>query len=113
MNPSATPAILNLTPHPVTVRRADGRGTVTFQPDGTVASLRVTDVPAGEWCGVVIVSRPSPKVIGLPAQIPGRLLIVSTSVFNVSRASRPDLVTPQWFAVDHVHGPPCEFLIGA
>src|SRR5690554_2989187 len=60
--------MINLTPHAITVRAADGTDT-TFPPSGTVARVSTTDVVVGTCpvTGAPIVRRVFGDVTGLPA----------------------------------------------
>ena len=84
---------LNLTPHAIVVRLADGSD-LTFPPSGKVA--RVDELPTtviGEFDGITILSRTVfGKVIDLPDPVEGTAFIVSGLVAGV--VYRADVFSP-------------------
>ncbi len=60
-------AILNLTPHAITLRRSDG-SEVVFPPSGTVARVTTREVVKGEVDGVPVVRTEYGAVEGLPEE---------------------------------------------
>ena len=87
--------LVNLTPHPLTLRAADGSDTV-LTPSGTVA--RVTSTPGTEG---TIESLPVPvmtadafgEVIDLPEAEEGTFFVVSGMVGS-ALSGRPDVLVP-------------------
>jgi len=67
----------NLTPHEITLSRADG-STVTFPPSGIIARVTSVEVVCGEAAGVPVVARSFGAVTGLPED--GEPCIVSAMV---------------------------------
>jgi hypothetical protein len=82
--------MLNFTPHPITVRRADGTE-VTYQPSGTVARLAVEYTEAGKVYGLPVVSRVLGQPEGLPE--PGTPCLVSALVAGAV-PGRPGVYAP-------------------
>lgn len=74
--------MLNLTPHPITLRTAEGE--VTFPPSGTVARVATIETVIGslmvEGIEVPVVSRVFGEVTGLPEE--GTACIVSSMVLD-------------------------------
>ena len=71
--------MLNLTPHAITLQRADG-SRVTFPPAGILARVSVAEEVCGEIDGVPVVSRTLGEAMGLPDE--GTLCIVSAMVLS-------------------------------
>jgi hypothetical protein len=82
--------MINLTPHPITVRRPDGTET-TFQPSGTVARLAAEYFEVSEHDGIPVVSRVLHEPKGLPE--PGTPCLVSAMVAG-SVPGRPGVYAP-------------------
>ena len=57
--------MLNLTPHPVVLRRADG-SEITLPPSGTVARVTTHEVVVADHDGIPVVTRTWGEVTGLP-----------------------------------------------
>lgn len=68
--------MLNLTPHPITLRGA--QGDITLPPSGTVARVATVESVIGEVAGLPVVSRAWGAVSGLPED--GTPCIVSALV---------------------------------
>jgi hypothetical protein len=69
--------MINLTPHPITIRRPDGSQS-TLQPSGAVARVATTESAVGTLDGVPVVARSTGAAQGLPEE--GALCIVSAMV---------------------------------
>jgi hypothetical protein len=88
--------LINLTPHALTLRAADGTDTV-IPPSGTVARVSSTPGPLETVAGVpvpVAGMQTFGGVEGLPVTTPGTMFIVSALVLSALRGSRPDVVGP-------------------
>lgn len=88
--------MMNLTPHAIGLRSADGTDTV-LPPSGTVA--RVTSTPGAletvEGCPVPVAGcQTFGGVEGLPEPTPGTMFVVSGVVLTELKGSRPDVVGP-------------------
>ena len=57
--------MLNLTPHPITLRMPDGQD-VILPPSGTVARVSMDEVVVGTVAGLPLIRRRPGPVIGLP-----------------------------------------------
>ena len=99
-----TATVLNLTPHPITVRSADGTET-TFPPSAPKGQEpRVGNSPGAAradhpLAGLVAVHLPDEagEVENLPAPVTGTFLVVSGMVGDALRSrgiSRPDVLVP-------------------
>jgi len=86
--------VINLTPHPITIRRADGDWTI--QPSGTVARVEMSEVADGHWAGVPIIRRQHGQVLGLQRDADGRILpcIVSSMVLAALPQGTPGVYAP-------------------
>ena len=84
--------MLNLTPHPISIRRPDGSD-LTIQPSGTVARVATVETVVGicPVTGVPVVSRAFGDVQGLPDD--GTPCIVSALVLSAC-AGRPATFAP-------------------
>lgn len=71
--------MLNLTPHAITLQRADGTR-VTYPPSGELARVSVAEVVCCELDGIPVVSRTLGEAQGLPEE--GTLCIVSAMVLS-------------------------------
>lgn len=69
--------MLNLTPHAITIRRADG-SEVTFPPSGTVARVNTVELGIGTFEGVPVIVRTTGAATGLPEE--GVACLVSAMV---------------------------------
>lgn len=83
--------MINLTPHPITIRTADGD--IVLPPDGTVARVSTVETDAGavvvDDSGrlVPVIRRQFGKVIGLPEEdLP---CVVSSLVLEAVRVQQP------------------------
>lgn len=88
--------LINLTPHPITLRGPDGAETV-IPPSGTVARVATTPGKEIEYHGVFCPVYSAPitgAVTGLPPAAPDTLLIVSGVVADAVGGSRNDVVRP-------------------
>lgn len=88
--------LINLTPHPITLRAATGEDTV-IPPSGTVARVSSTPGALETVAGIpvpVAGVQTFGGVEGLPAPAEGTLYIVSALVLSALRGSRPDVVGP-------------------
>jgi len=91
-----TTILINLTPHAITLRAADGADTV-IPPSGTVARVSSTPGALEAVAGIpvpVAGMQTFGGVEGLPEPTPGTLFIVSAMVLAALRGSRPDVVGP-------------------
>lgn len=99
-----TPTVLNLTPHPVTVRNADGVDT-TYPPaapkggEPRVGNAPGAALPGHPLAGMVAVHAPDEagEVVNLPAPVEGTFLVVSGMVGDAllrRGISRPDVLVP-------------------
>jgi hypothetical protein len=70
--------MVNLTPHPIRLRHADGTETV-YPPDGTIARVVMREVPAGAIDGVPVIRRIPGEVV-LGADPTAGCVIVSSMV---------------------------------
>lgn len=70
--------MLNLTPHPITLR--SDAGEVTYPPSGTVARVSTVETVIGDYAGIPVVSRAFGEVTGLPED--GTPCIVSAMVLS-------------------------------
>lgn len=86
--------LINLTPHPLTL--VGDNGTLTVPPSGQITRLAVTRTACAPVTveGVTLtVSRPTlGEIVGLPANQPGVILVVSALVAEV--ADRADVMSP-------------------
>ena len=82
---------LNLTPHQITIVKADGT-TVTVPPSGTVARVSAVARVSEDTDGVPTVTSVAGGVVGAPAEVAGVYLIVSGMVLDAS--SRADFRAP-------------------
>lgn len=80
--------MLNLTPHPITVRTPNGD--ITYAPSGTVARVTTREIPTAPVNGVPVVQRTMGDVTGIPAGVP---CIVSSMVL-AAVPGRPDVYAP-------------------
>lgn len=106
--------VLNLTPHAVKIVK-DGETVATFPPSGEIARVSTRDERIGfigvEGGLVPTVRQTYGETTGLPAEVPGTILIVSGLV-RAANPGRPDLASPGGLARNaegQVIG--CEFLI--
>ena len=83
--------IINCTPHPVTVRLAEGTDR-TFTPSGIIPRVATVEIQADSLDGIPCVSQSTGEVEGLPAVAEGTFFIVSALVFGAS--ARVDLIAP-------------------
>jgi len=98
------PTVLNLTPHPIGVRAADGTDTIIPPAAPKGGEPRVGNAPGvaladHPLAGLVAVHSPDEtgEVVNLPAPQPGVFLVVSGMVGDALRArgiSRPDVLVP-------------------
>jgi len=84
--------LINLTPHPVTVRRLDGTF-ITLPKGVTVPRLATTETVVGEIDGAKIVKTIFGATTDLPAMADDTILIVSRLVKDAN-PERTDLVCP-------------------
>jgi hypothetical protein len=88
--------IINLTPHPINLRAADGSDTI-IPASGTVARVTSTPGTATSVAGVPVpvYGRDSyGEVTGLPAPSEGTFLIVSALVGGAVAGTRDDVLVP-------------------
>lgn len=88
----------NLTPHPITMVRADG-DSITIAPSGRVARVGFQDKCIGNLDGVPVVVRHAcageDQIIGLPNHKPGMVLLVSAMVVDaLAGSTRGDVYAP-------------------
>ena len=83
--------MINLTPHPITLRADDGAET-TIQPSGTVARVTMHEFAAGEMLGLPVIQRDAGDVTGLPTD--GTPCIVSSMVLAALPAGTPGVYAP-------------------
>ena len=82
---------MNLTPHPITIRCADGD--MVIEPSGHVARVATVEEDAGNIVGVPTIRRTLGDVEGLPDPQDGTVYIVSSMVLSAVRG-RDDVVAP-------------------
>jgi len=82
---------VNLTPHTVVVRTADGD--IKIEPSGRVARVAVTQEVIGHVDAIPIVRSVFGQVEGLPDPEEGTIYVVSTIVAQAV-PGRPDVVAP-------------------
>jgi len=83
--------ILNLTPHAITLRHADGTE-VTYPPSGHVALVTAVETPTGDVIGGVPVVRRTYGRVAMPLIPDGAIAIVSSMCLDAMSASKhPDL----------------------
>lgn len=88
--------LLNLTPHPITLRSEDGEDTV-LAPSGTVARVSSTPGSLTRVAGLPVpVATPDGvgEVTGLPAPSEGTVLLVSGFVGAAVKGLRDDVLVP-------------------
>ena len=83
--------LINLTPHPVVIR-SPGWDEIVVQPSGVVARLREDTIKAVERGNLLVRTKHTGQIVGLPPQSDDTLLIVSMPVALAAR--RPDVVCP-------------------
>lgn len=84
--------LINLTPHSLTVLRADGSA-VTLPPSGTVARCTVTGARVGEIGGIVLTRTSVGIVTDMPAPAEGVMYVVSL-VVRTALPGRTDIASP-------------------
>lgn len=79
---SVAPEAVNLTPHAITVRMANGE--VTYPPSGTVARVQSASVPLSAVNGIPVVRNVWGEVSGLPSigEVGDNIYIVSSLVLG-------------------------------
>ena len=82
--------MLNLTPHPITLRTP--QGDVTFAPSGTVARVSTSEVQVDTLHGVPVIRRQFGAVNGIPECHGG--VIVSAIVLSALPAGTPGVYAP-------------------
>ena len=80
-------AILNLTPHTITIIDAEGTEVAVFPPTGTVARAVQVDQPVGEVEGVKVVRTTFGDPTDLPDPREGVWLVVSLATANAAKAA--------------------------
>jgi hypothetical protein len=87
--------IVNLTPHPITLRSPQGED-VVVPPSGTIARVSATPGALKDEGLPVPVAGPTiyGEVVGLPPPLEGCYYIVSNLVLAALRGSRPDVLAP-------------------
>jgi len=83
--------IINMTPHPIKVRQADGSD-LTFEPSGILPRVSTEEHEAAAINGIACVTQAQGEVSGLPEMVEDTFFIVSMMVFSAS--SRHDLIAP-------------------
>lgn len=83
--------ILNCTPHAIVWQNEKGER-VTFSPIGIIPRVETLEIASTPVWGVPVVERTTGEVQGLPEQIEGTFIIVSSMVLSAS--DRTDLVAP-------------------
>ena len=83
---------VNLTPHAIHLIDANNNMT-TFPPDGTVARVSTSSMPAYNFNGIDVVRQVTGPVVALPKCALGVIWIVSAMV-RMARPDRHDLVSP-------------------
>lgn len=83
--------MINLTPHPITLRADDGTET-TIQPSGTVARVSMQETDVGCLLGLPVIRREAGAVTGLPTD--GTPCIVSSMVLTALSAGTPGVYAP-------------------
>ncbi len=86
--------MINLTPHAIVIRRADGDW--TLPPSGTLARVAMQDAPAPDVAGVPVVTRRAGQVIGLVRDADGIPVpcIVSAMVLAALPTGTPNVYAP-------------------
>ena len=80
-------AILNLTPHQITILDANGAEVAVFPPTGTVARAAQSDETCGVVEGIEVVKTTFGKPTNLPAPKEGVWLVVSLATANAALAA--------------------------
>ena len=83
---------INLTPHAIVVRLADGD--TTFPASGTACRVTSNSAVVGEHDGIAIMATAYSGVANLPEPVEGVRYIVSGMVRSALGATRPDVVSP-------------------
>jgi hypothetical protein len=83
--------MINLTPHPITLRLPDGQD-VTLPPSGTVARVSMLEEIVGTVAGLPLIRRRPGPVIGLPDG--DQPCIVSSMVLAALPAGAPGVYAP-------------------
>ena len=84
--------LVNLTPHDIVVRKADGD--LMVPPSGLVARVTTSQEVVGDIDGVPIVRTIFGEVQGLPDPELDTVYIVSSLVLGALKGSRSDVVSP-------------------
>jgi DNA polymerase-3 subunit gamma/tau len=90
--PTPAPEIVNLTPHPLNLRRVDGE-VLTVPPSGTVARVAETREQLGQLAGLSVTRASYGAVENLPAPQAGKIYVVSALVL-AAVPGRPDVFAP-------------------
>jgi hypothetical protein len=93
-SPTSEDSMLNLTPHAITIRRADGD--ITFPPSGKVARVATNAVRVGTYNGIPVVSNKYGPVEGIVRDEQGVPVpcIVSGMVLAALPAGTPNVYAP-------------------
>jgi len=75
---------VNLTPHPVTIRKSDGTD-LTIRPSGSIARVDTVEEPLPDIEGVPAIRRTWGKIQPGISIEPGKIYIVSSLVLNAIR----------------------------
>ncbi len=84
--------LVNLTPHALNVRKADGTS-IEIPPSGTVARRSVERVVVGEVDGITVYATKFGQLEGLPEPAEGTIYIVSALAAQAC-ADRHDVLVP-------------------
>lgn len=85
--------LINLTPHAISVRAADGAEIAVIPPSGQVARVAVETTPAGMAGDIPLYTQGAGEPVGLPAPLPDTILLVSALV-RLALPGRADLASP-------------------
>jgi len=87
--------LVNMTPHDVVVYDDGGVVLMTVPASGAIARCAETSTPDGMFCGVPLVRKDYGDIVGLPAEEPDTIYIVSGLVSAAgAKLGRDDLVSP-------------------
>ena len=84
--------LVNITPHDIVVRKADGD--LMVPPSGQIARVTTSQEVIGYIDDVPVVRTVFGEVTGLPDPVKDTIFIVSSLVLGALKGSRPDVVAP-------------------
>ena len=85
--------IVNLTPHPIRIRKVDGEFLELPKPSGPIPRCSTSDVVIGEVNGVQLSKSELGQVVDLPESAPDTIYVVSRVVLQAA-PEREDLFAP-------------------